>query len=139
MHWLLILLLVSLLVLLLLLVGMKLRTSLKRAGVAHKDPLPALYEVLPDGISVRPRMLLYFYSEHCAACRVVTPLVEALYHRDEGVVKLDVRRHLLTARHFGIKSTPSLVLIEHGRIAGVHVGTINQVNLQQFYEGRNVH
>ena len=139
MHWLIILLLVLLLVLLVLLVGMKLRASLSHAGVRHKDPLPALNNVFPDGISVRPRMLLYFYSEHCAACRVVTPLVEALHRRDEGVVKLDVRRHLLTARHFGIKSTPSLVLLEHGRIAGVHVGTINQLNLQQFYEGRNMH
>ncbi len=106
----------------------------RRRRTGPEQPLSV---VLPEGVAVRPKMLLYFYSEHCAACRSVTPLIEALHGREEGVVKLDVRRHLMTARHFGIKTTPSLVLLERGRIADIHVGAINQVALQQFYQGRS--
>ncbi len=111
--------------------------ALLRAKHRREELVPPLTAVLPKGVAVRPRMLLYFYSEHCAACRTVTPLVEALHRQDDSVVKLDVRRHLMTARHLGITSTPSLVLLEHGRIAGVHVGGISEVALQQFYEGLN--
>jgi thiol-disulfide isomerase/thioredoxin len=96
---------------------------------------PALQELLPDGIAAGQRMLLYFYNEHCGSCRSVTPLIEELYRRGVGVVKVDVRRHLMMARRFGIRATPSLVVLERGQIACVHVGAINDATLQQFYEG----
>lgn len=97
---------------------------------------PPLHEVLPDGIAPQPRMLLYFYSEHCGACRAVTPLIEALGQERTGVVKVDVRRHIETARRFDIVRTPSLVLVDEGRIAGVHVGAISDSKLLHFYDGR---
>lgn len=127
-----------LLVLLIVFAGLKFH-ALYAARSRLGGPEQPLSTVFPDGVAVRPKMLLYFYSEHCAACRAVTPLIEALHKREEGVVKLDVRRHLMTARHFGIKTTPSLVLLERGRVADIHVGAINQATLQQFYEGRGRH
>jgi thioredoxin 1 len=80
-------------------------------------------------------MLLYFYSEHCGACRPVTPLIDELSRARQGVVKVDVRRHIDTARRFGIMGTPSLVLVDKGQIARVHVGAISDGYLQQFYDG----
>ncbi len=96
---------------------------------------PPLHEVLPAGVSPQPRMLLYFYSEHCGACRGVTPLIDELGNEKEGVVKLDVRRHIDTARRFGIIGTPSLVLVDEGMIARTHVGAISSGKLHQFYDG----
>lgn len=125
-----------LLALLVVLVGLTFH-ALRHAKHRREALVPPLTAVLPEGVAVRPRMLLYFYSEHCVACRTVTPLVEALHRQDDSVVKLDVRRHLMTARHLGVTSTPSLVLLEHGRIAGVHVGGISEVTLQQFYGSGN--
>jgi len=98
---------------------------------------PPLHEVLPEGIVPQPRMLLYFYSEHCGACRAVTPLIEALGQERNGVVKVDVRRHIETARRFGIMGTPSLVMVEQGRIARIHVGGISDGKLMQFYNGHS--
>lgn len=97
---------------------------------------PPLHEVVPEGIEPQPRMLFYFYSEHCGACRQVTPLIEALGREREGVVKVDVRRHIGTARRFGIMGTPSMVLVDRGQIARVHVGAISGGELQQFYTGQ---
>ena len=94
---------------------------------------PPLQEMLPDGVVARPRMLLYFYSEHCVPCRTVTPLVEELHRRGEEVVKVDVRRHLMTACRFGIRSTPALVLVDNGQVACVHVGSISNAGLHEFF------
>lgn len=108
--------------------GMLLRQSKKPQGAA-----PPLSEVLPEGIEARPKMLFYFYSEHCGHCRRVTPLVEALEKEQPGVVKVDVRRQLATARRFGVKGTPTLFRVDHGNISGVHVGEINHQRLRQFF------
>lgn len=133
MYWLIILLIALLVVL----TVVKFRL-LRSAGRQNDNKAPPLQEVLPEGVAARPRMLLYFYSEHCVPCRTVTPLIEELDQRGEDVVKLDVRRHLMTARRFGVRSTPSLVLVEGGRIAGVHAGAISRTTLLQFYKGRRV-
>ncbi len=125
---------ILLLVLLLMLIGLVF-LSLHRAKCRQATPVLPLQRILPDGVDVCPRMLLYFYSEHCSACRAVTPLVDALHQQEGGVVKLDVRRHLLTARHFGINSTPALVLLDRGRLAGTHFGAIGEARLRQFYTG----
>ena len=94
---------------------------------------PPLSEVLPEEIPPRPRMLFYFYSEHCGQCRGVTPLIEALQRQDEGVVMVDVRRQMAVARRFGGLGTPSLVRVDGGIVSNVHVGTISPRQLQRFF------
>jgi thioredoxin 1 len=96
---------------------------------------PPLEEVLPEGVKPQPHMLFYFYSEHCGPCKAVTPLVDELGSRQEGVVKVDVRRHMETARRFGVMGTPTLVRVEEGRIVKVHVGGISSGRFEQFYAG----
>lgn len=94
---------------------------------------PPLAEVLPDETPPQPRMLFYFYSEHCGHCRGVTPLVEEIRRRHDGVVMVDVRRQMAVARRFGVQGTPSLVRVDDGLVSDVHVGAINQRQLQRFF------
>ncbi len=123
---------VALLVFLLLVAGFQ-TVLLIRAKKQQGRAAPPLSEVLPEGVTPRPKMLFYFYSEHCGHCRKVTPLIETLEREHDGVVKVDVRRQLATARRFGVKVTPSLYRVEKGAIAAVHVGEINRQHLQQFF------
>lgn len=131
MNWILVMIFAVLLVLALTLLGLVWWGRRQERKVA-----PPLHEVLPDGMMPQPRMLLYFYSEHCGVCREVTPLIEALGQERTGVVKVDVRRHIETARRFDIVRTPSLVLVDEGHIARTHVGAISDGKLMQFYDGR---
>lgn len=108
---------------------------LRQERCRQESMAPALLELLPDGVDTGQRMVLYFYSQHCGSCRSVTPLIEELYRRGAEVVKVDVRRHLPMARRFGIRATPSVVVLERGQIACVHVGAITDTTLQQLYEG----
>lgn len=128
MQWLLVGLVLVLAMVMALQIAMLLRVR-KQEGRAA----PPLNEVLPDGVEPQPRMLLYFYSEHCGPCRGVTPLVDALAERHDGVVKVDVRRNMETARRFGVMGTPSLVRVEDGIISRVHIGGITEGRLEQFY------
>jgi len=130
MHWML-----NALIVLLLLFALMQLVLLWRAKRQEGKAAPPLHEVLPQGVVPQPRMLFYFYSEHCGACRHVTPLVDELSQARDGVVKVDVRRHIDTARRFGIMGTPSLVLVDRGQIARIHVGAISDGKLQQFYDG----
>jgi thioredoxin 1 len=125
---------VTLLVFLFLVAGYQ-AVLLIRAKKQQGKAAPPLSEVLPDGVPVRPKMLFYFYSEHCGHCRKVTPLIESLEREHDGVVKVDVRRQLSTARRFGVKVTPSLYRVEDGAIADVHVGEISRQHLHRFYPG----
>lgn len=131
MQWLLVLFLLLLIGVAGLQIALFLRSKRQEGKVA-----PPLDEVLPEGVSPQPRMLLYFYSEHCGPCRSVTPLVEELAKQHAGVVKVDVRRHMHTARRFGVMGTPSLVRIDDGMITRVHVGGISTHRLQQFFGER---
>ncbi|HEX9803973.1 MAG TPA: thioredoxin family protein [Gammaproteobacteria bacterium] len=130
MPWLIIL----LIALLLALTVLKFR-QLRQERRRQENMAPALRELLPHGVAAGQRMMLYFYNQHCGSCRSVTPLIEDLYRRGAEVVTVDVRRHLLMARRFGIRATPSVVVLERGQIACVHVGAISGAALQQLYEG----
>lgn len=124
--------LLNTLILLLLLIAVMQLLLLWRARKREGKIAPPFHDVLPEGMAPQQRMLLYFYSEHCGACRSVTPLIDQLSREKKGVVKVDVRRHTDTARRFGIKVTPSLVLVDKGQIARMHVGVFSDGTLQQF-------
>lgn len=94
---------------------------------------PPLAEVLPEEIPPQPQMLFYFYNEHCGHCRRVTPLIEEMRQRHDGVVMVDVRRQMSVARRFGVVGTPSLVRVDDGLVSNVHVGAISQKQLQRFF------
>lgn len=108
---------------------------LSRVRSREAKVAPPLHEVLPDGVRPQQRMLLYFYSAHCGECRHVTPLIDDLGRERSGVVKVDVRRNIDMARRFGIKMTPSLVLVHRGVITRIHTGSISNGGLQRFYDG----
>lgn len=123
------------LIVLVLMVALLQLLLLSRARRREAKVSPPLHEVLPDGVTPQQRMLLYFYSEHCGACRHLTPLIDDLGRERDGVVKVDVRRNIDTARRFGIKVTPSLVVVHKGLITRTHTGAISNGGLQKFYDG----
>lgn len=128
MQWLAWVMIAILLLIVALQIGMLLKARRQQGKAA-----PPLEEVLPEGVTPQRRMLLYFYSEHCGPCRSMTPLVDELGQRHDGVVKVDVRRHMETARRFGVMGTPSLIRVEDGTISRVHMGGISARRLEQFY------
>src|SRR6266404_2546003 len=67
--------------------------------------------------SDRP-VLVDFWAEWCAPCRMLAPTVEAVaekYANTATVVKLNVDHNPAVSQRFGIKGIPTLILFKNGK------------------------
>ncbi|GII64197.1 thiol reductase thioredoxin [Sphaerisporangium krabiense] len=70
-------------------------------------------------------VLVDFWAEWCAPCRVVTPVLEGLATELAGTVKLvkvNVDRAPRTAERYGIQAVPTLMIMNRGRIVAQRAG-----------------
>jgi thioredoxin len=67
--------------------------------------------------SDRP-VLVDFWAEWCAPCRMLAPTVEAVaekYAATASVVKLNVDNNPSVSQRYGIKGIPTLILFKNGK------------------------
>lgn len=76
------------------------------------------------------RLLFYFYSEHCGPCRALTPLIDRMAERYDNVVKVDAMKNPAAAQKFGIRATPTLILVEQGKVVKVMLGGVSEKQLE---------
>jgi thioredoxin 1 len=80
-------------------------------------------EVLESDIPV----LVDFWAEWCAPCRMVAPTVSEIAEENEGtlkVCKLNVDNARATAAKYGIMSIPTLAVFNNGEVADKIVGAL---------------
>ncbi|MDH3252609.1 MAG: thioredoxin family protein [Ignavibacteria bacterium] len=78
---------------------------------------------LGEAVKEGGRVMAYFYSPSCRACRAQTPIIEHLRSRHPNVFSVDASASPETARAFGIMATPSVVIVENGVIERAIVGS----------------
>ncbi len=84
--------------------------------------VPKLPGKLGKQIKRGDRLLLYFFSQGCRACKPMTPVINEMKKKSERVISIDLAQDMETARIFGVKGTPATLLIEQGKIAEFLVG-----------------
>ena len=67
--------------------------------------------------------MVYFFSPDCYACKAQTPIIKSLQSEYKNIYDIDISQDLETAQIFGIKATPTTVLVENGVISKVLLGT----------------
>ncbi|WP_243031059.1 thioredoxin [Thermus altitudinis] len=80
-----------------------------------------------------PLVLVDFWAEWCAPCRMIAPILEELAREYAGkvvVAKLDVDENPKTAMRFRVMSIPTVILFKNGQPVEVLVGAQPKRNFE---------
>ncbi|KAA3617455.1 MAG: thioredoxin [Calditrichaeota bacterium] len=80
-------------------------------------------EVLKSDVPV----LVDFWAEWCAPCRIIAPLVEELANEFEGKIKvgkMDVDQNPQSSMNYGIRSIPTLLFFKEGKPVDQLLGAV---------------
>ncbi len=72
-------------------------------------------------------VLIDFWAEWCAPCRMLAPAVDAVAQEYKGkavVGKVDIDSQVELAQKFGVMSIPTLILFKNGEVVGKSVGVV---------------
>ena len=103
---------------------------LVRARAMRGKPAPGLTENLLPMQQRTDRMLIYFWSPSCAQCQNMTPVIDELMRSRDDIVKVNAREARDVARSYHVMATPTLVLVQGGRVEKVLVGTKSEKQIR---------
>jgi thioredoxin 1 len=72
-------------------------------------------------------VLIDFWAEWCAPCRMLAPAVEKIAEEYKGkaiVGKVDIDSQVELAQKFGVMSIPTLILFKNGEVFDKSVGVV---------------
>lgn len=79
-------------------------------------------------------VLVDFWAEWCAPCKIVDPIVSELateYADKLKVGKLDVDANGQTAQNYGVMSIPSLIVFKDGQVVKTMIGAQSKDNFKR--------
>jgi thioredoxin 1 len=88
-------------------------------------------------LQAREPVLVDFWAEWCAPCRMMTPVIETLADQYSGraqVVKVNVDDNPNTAQRFGIKGIPTFIVFKDGKEEERLVGATTQEAIARMIE-----
>ena len=97
-------------------------------------PAPDVADLLKEPFDPAKKALFYFYGAHCPPCRTMTPRIEKLAQRYPNIFKVDIGESPELATSFGITATPTILLVEAGKIAKAMVGSLSEKRLKALME-----
>ena len=106
--------------------SMVLRMKLKK-GKGVPDLSGAHGRMVKNGSKV----MMYFYSPGCRACKTITPIIKSLSKKHKNVFSINITKDMDTARKLGILGTPSVVLVEGGIIKEFMAGAIGESQINE--------
>ena len=73
-------------------------------------------------INTGEKLLVYFFSPSCGACRPVTPIIDNMKKEKSNVYKIDVSQKPEISRGFGVMGTPATIVVENKKISQYILG-----------------
>jgi thioredoxin 1 len=90
-----------------------------------------------DVLSSAQPVLVDFWAEWCAPCKMMSPSIEALAEEFDGRVrvgKLNVDENAATAEKYDIRGIPTVMIFKGGELKEQAVGVTSKENLARLLE-----
>ncbi len=90
-------------------------------------------DVLKSNVPV----LVDFWAEWCAPCRMLAPTVEVIANQYQGRVKvgkLNVDENMTISQRFNVRGIPTLLLFKGGQVKDQIVGNTSKDNIAQMID-----
>jgi len=78
------------------------------------------------------RLMVYFYNPNSALCRIQTLAIDSLQKDFKGIFRVDVSQEARLARQFGVVQTPTIVIIDKGKIEQFFAGIRDEETLRKY-------
>ncbi len=91
--------------------------------VVHATDASFESEVLQSGLPV----VLDFWAPWCGPCKMIAPILDDIATELNGkvkVVKINVDENQQVAAKFGVRSIPTLVIFNEGKVVATQVGAL---------------
>ena len=75
-------------------------------------------------------VLIDFYADWCAPCKMMMPVLEELSNNDScTIVKINIEKHPELIKEMGIRSVPTLKLFSNNEEVATKTGALNKTQL----------
>ena len=78
--------------------------------------IPPFSGELGTRIQKGEKLLLYFYTPSCGACKAMTPVVDEMMRKNNHVYKINLMKNNDIGKIFGIMGTPATIIVNKSKI-----------------------
>jgi thioredoxin 1 len=82
-------------------------------------------------------VLVDFWAEWCAPCKMIAPFLEDIANEMKGrvtIAKLNIDENPATPTKYGVNGIPTLMLFKNGQVAATKIGALPKSKLQEWVE-----
>ena len=82
-------------------------------------------------------VLVDFWAEWCAPCKMIAPFLEDIANEMKGrvtIAKLNIDENPATPPKYGIRGIPTLILFKNGTVEAQKVGAVSKSQLAAFLD-----
>jgi thioredoxin 1 len=84
--------------------------------------IPPFSGEIGERIRKGDRLLLYFYTPACGACKSMTPVIDEMKKDNNNIYKINLTRDYEIGKIFGVMGTPATILVNQSKIDQYFLG-----------------